>query len=74
MSVLAKKNKGYECVKFQQFQCRIIVVECKSCTSKQILQENALFSEKIYTAGANFTRPPVATVVTNLNSGLSEKQ
>ena len=28
-----------------------------------------LFSGKIYTAGTNFTRLPVATVVTNLNSG-----
>ena len=32
-------------------------------------QEKGLFSGKIYTAGANFTRLPVATVVTNLNSG-----
>ena len=32
------------------------------------MQENALFSGKIYTAGTNFTRPLVATVVTNLNS------
>ena len=30
-----------------------------------------LFSGKIYTAGTNFKRPPVATVVTNLNSALS---
>ena len=33
------------------------------CT--QILQGNALFSGKIYTAGNFFTRPPVVTVVTN---------
>ena len=32
------------------------------------MQENTLFSGKIYTAGTNFTRTPVATVVTNLNS------
>ena len=29
-----------------------------------------MFSGKIYTAGTNFTRPPVSTVVTNLNSAL----
>ena len=34
----------------------------------QISQENALFSGKIYTADKNFTRLPVATVLTNLNS------
>ena len=33
------------------------------------MQDNALFSRKVYTAGTNFTRPPVATVMTNLNSG-----
>ena len=27
-----------------------------------------MFSGKIYTAGTNFTGPPVATVATNLNS------
>ena len=32
------------------------------------MQEIALFSGKIYTAGTNFTRPPVVTVATNLNS------
>ena len=31
--------------------------------------EKALFPGKFYTAGTNFTRPPVATAVTNLNSG-----
>ena len=30
--------------------------------------EIALFSGKIYTAGTNFTRPPVVKVATNLNS------
>ena len=30
--------------------------------------EAALFSGKIYTADKNFTRPPVATVVTNSKS------
>ena len=34
----------------------------------QILQGNALFSGKIYTAGNIFTRPPVATVATNFKS------
>ena len=33
------------------------------------MQEIALFSGKIYTPGANFTRLPVVTVVKNLNSG-----
>ena len=37
-------------------------------TSTQIMQNNALYSEKFYIAGTNFTRPPVATVVTFLNS------
>ena len=32
------------------------------------MQENALFSEKNYTADKNFTRPLVAAVVTNINS------
>ena len=34
----------------------------------QILQGNTLFSGKIYTAGKKFTRPLVATVVTNFKS------
>ena len=37
----------------------------------QILQGNALFTGKIYTARKFFTRPPVATVVTNFKSGQS---
>ena len=37
--------------------------------STQVLHGNALFSGKIYTAGQNFTRPPVVTVVTNFKSG-----
>ena len=32
------------------------------------MQEIALFSGKIYTAGTNFTHPSVVTVATNLNS------
>ena len=32
------------------------------------MQEITLFAGKIYTAGKNFTRPPVVTVATNLNS------
>ena len=32
------------------------------------MQEITLFLGKIYTAGKNFTRPPVLTVTTNLNS------
>ena len=42
---------------------------CKSCNSTQIMRDIALISRKIYTAGKNFTRPPVVTVATNLNSG-----
>ena len=40
----------------------------KSCSSMQIMREIALFSGKIYTPQTNFTRPPVVTVATNLNS------
>ena len=32
------------------------------------MREIALFSKKIYTLRANFTRPPFVTVATNLNS------
>ena len=32
------------------------------------MRDIALFSRQIYTAGTNFTRPPVVTVATNLNS------
>ena len=35
------------------------------------MHEITLFSGKIYTVGKNFTRPPVVTVATNLNSGYS---
>ena len=35
------------------------------------MREIALFFGKIYTAGTNFTQPPVMTAVTNLNSGLN---
>ena len=38
-----------ECIKFQQFQGKITLIVCKFCTSTQTLQENALFSWKIYT-------------------------
>ena len=41
---------------------------CKSCISTKMMRGIALFSGKIYTAGTNFTRPPVVTVATNLNS------
>ena len=37
------------------------------------MQEIALFSGKIYTPGTNFTRPPVVTVATNLNSASIDK-
>ena len=40
---------------------------CKSYTSTQVMYEIALFSEKNYTDGKNFTRLPVMTVATNLN-------
>ena len=42
--------------------------DMKSFMYVQCKQEIALFSWKIYTAGTNFTRPPVVTVATNLNS------
>ena len=42
---------------------------CKSCSSMQIMRDITLISRKIYTVGTNFTRPPVVTVATNLNSG-----
>ena len=54
-------------INFQQFQCKITFVECRSCTFTKNLQESALLSQ-IYTDGKNFTQPPVATVMTNLNS------
>ena len=41
---------------------------CKSHSSTQIMPVIARFSGKIYTAGTNFTRQPVVTVATNLNS------
>ena len=37
-------------------------------TSTKIMQESRLFSGQICTAGTNFTRPPIAKVVKNLNS------
>ena len=49
--------------------CKITLGVCKSCTSTHIMQEIALFSRKIYIVCKNFTRPPVVTVATNLNSG-----
>ena len=61
-------------VKFKQFQCKITLCACKSCSFTQIIGENALFSGKIYTAGTNFTRPLVAAVATNLNSAMQKTQ
>ena len=43
---------------------------CKSCSFMQIMGEIASFSGRVYTPGTNFTRPPVVTVATNLNSVL----
>ena len=44
--------------------CKIALnVSCKFCTYM------CCFPEKNYTPGTNFTRPPVAMVATNLNSG-----
>ena len=57
-----------ECVQSLQFQCKITLGVCKFCSSMHIMQEITLFLGKIYTAGKNFTRPPVLTVATNLNS------
>ena len=48
-----------------QIQCKIRFGEYKSFTFMQIMQKNALYFEQFYTAGTNFTRPPVATVVRN---------
>ena len=39
-----------------------------TCSSTHIMREKMLFSWKFCTAGTNFTRPPVVTVATNLNS------
>ena len=36
----------------------------------QIMREIASFSGRVYTPGTNFTRPPVVTIATNLNSVL----
>ena len=38
------------------------------------MRDIALISRKIYTAGTNFTRPPVVTVATNLNSAKGFKR
>ena len=46
--------------------CKILTF---SCSSTQIMREIVLYSAKIYTAGTNFTRPPVMTTATNLNCG-----
>ena len=44
----------------------------KSHIHTQILQENALFSGKIYTVGNIFTRPLVMTVATNFKSAYTQ--
>ena len=53
--------------------CKILTVSVQNHTwfvsSTKIMRETALFSRNIYTPGTNFTRPPVVTVATNLNSG-----
>ena len=59
-AILAKKNLRKKCVNCDYFY--------SIRSSTQIMREIALFSGKIYTAGTNFTRLPVATVATNLNS------
>ena len=61
-----------KCVKIQQLRSKITLGVYKFCSSTQIMQEKMLFSWKIYTAGTNFTRPPVVTVATNLNSGWAQ--
>ena len=55
---------------FNSLSTKSHLVYCISCTSPHVMQEITLFSRKIYTVGKNFTRPPVVTVPTNLNSGL----
>ena len=61
-----------ECLKFQQFQCKITIGVCKSWSSMQIMQEFVLFSGKNYTVGTHFTQPPVVMVAINLNSGYTQ--
>ena len=43
--------------KLKQYQCKIPLGQCESCTSTQILQEKALFSGKNYTAAKNPFKP-----------------
>ena len=53
------------------FKSKITLGVCKFWTSTQIMQEKNVFSWKNYTAGQNFTRLPVVTVATNLNSAFT---
>ena len=48
--------------------CQLTKYMSKFHISTQILQGNALFSGKNYTAKKNFTRPPVVTVEKNFKS------
>ena len=72
--LLLLRMKQCKCIKINKLShfllilCKITLIAYKYFTSTQILQENALYSGKIYTAGTIFTRPPVVTVATNLNS------
>ena len=48
--------------------CQLTKYMSKFHICTQILQGNALFSGKIYTAGKFLTQPPVETVTTNFKS------
>ena len=50
-------------------QCKCIYITLRVCKSSiYIMQDNALFSGKVH-SWRKFTQPPVATAVTNQNSG-----
>ena len=55
-----------EGVRFQQFQSKITLFVNENIVLLRKFIKNTLFSGNIYTAGSNFTQPPVATAVTNL--------
>ena len=61
-------------MKFLKFHCKVTLGVCTFWSSTQIMREITLFSRKVYTAGTNFTRPPVVTVATNLNSDHEGRQ
>ena len=65
------ENEMHKYVSFNSFGksvCKLTKYMSKFHIYTQILQGNALFSGKIYTAGNVFTRRPVVTVATNFKS------